>query len=317
MLNTKIVSLCVMTNLNGSILRESSWKPPAHEMHKSHIYIFPSKEKYIESLSYVDEVNIDIKQEKECNSKVKFSWLKEQNEYSTKEIVMSLVKKLETNCKWKISKLKTAYDKTGIKVLRYKLYKVMSMKYCEKKHVLKIHEKAIKIAKKSKEVGHLMKDCKHIFHHYSIAVLGMDRLESTGFGFTSKDNIWYSVKYKQDESKKLYFSDLYIVDKDTMTSVEICPSTMIKKCLYKFNDDGCWKMSLSGKIISRTYGNVKNKFPKEIYDFITIQEFGSIKTHDVMYFGYKPHGTTIEFKINGLSRNHGDYDDTIINELSA
>lgn len=295
MLNNKIVSLCVMTNLKGVILQEHNWEVSKHEC--SHLYILPSNKDYIEALSYADEVNIHIRKETEYDGgEIRLSWLEEQDEYSVKDIVMTLLKKLEANCKWEIRKLHPTCDK----IVRYKLNKIMSMEYCKKDHVREIHEKAIKIARESEEVGHLMQGCSAIFHHYSIAVLGMDRLEATGFGFTSKDNTYYSVKYKQDELNELYFSDLYIIDDKLYSSIEICPFTMVEKCVYDLNKGNCIKSLPNGKKISTTFSG--SNLASDVGEFISIQGFPS--SHEIMYFGNKPHGTTIEFKVSGLSRNH-------------
>lgn len=272
----------------------------------SHIYVFGGSETYKEALEYADEVYISIRKESKYNGEVRLPWLNEEKEYSVEEIVMSLFDRLSINSNWEILKSNPLYSEDGTKILRYKLIKSNSMDFCEKDSVKKIHEEALSLAKKSKEVGHLMKDCTALHHQYSMVVLGTNRLDATGFGFTCKDGVHYSVKYKQDENKNLYFSDLYILeffDKPIngrmYSSTEICPFTKQVKCTYETKNSN--KISPDGKLISRNFTG--DKLTPSITEYINDHNFP--ENHYIIFFGYKDYGTTVEFTINGLS---GFYD---------
>jgi len=272
----------------------------------SHLYVFGGGETYNEALEYADEVYISIRKESKYCGEVRLPWLDEEREYSVEEIIMSLFNRLSIDSNWKILKSNPLYDEDGTKILRYKLIKESSMDFCEKDSVKKIHEESLLLAKESKEVGYLMKDCTALHHQYSMAVLGMNRLDATGFGFTCKDGVHYSVKYKQDKNEKLYFSDLYTLeffDKPVngrmYSSTEICPFTKQIKCTYETKNSN--KISRDGKLISRNFTG--DKLTPSIKEYIGDRNFP--ENYHIIFFGYKDYGTTIEFRINGLS---GFYD---------
>lgn len=271
----------------------------------SHLFVFGGSTLYKEVIPLFDEFYVSVRNESTSIGDTFLSWV-DKPVSTTKEIVDGLfnyIRKHNINGKsWGVRIDSSLVSEDGVIIDRYKVYRKYDVPFVEENVVRSLFNKSVELGKTSKEVGHLMDGCSALHHQYSMFVLGANSLNSTGFGFTGKDGKHYSVKYRHDVDGSTVFSDLYVleffdkpIDGRMYSSTEICPFT--GKVNARYETKNSFKMSSTGELLVRNYSG--DNLTNNLTEFLKQCDFPS--NYDIIFFGYKEYGTTVEFRVPGLS----------------